>query len=173
LLTEIPKHRDTISQKIASLQGVGPSGLATVIKDVGDELDRVNPLKPRNVPSNEPVPVVVHDTTNTAGLQLISAIAGHIIETVATTVLVIALVIFMLIYREDLRNRAIRLMGTRSLTSTTRAMDEAASRISRFLTLQVLVNVCFAVALSLGLTIIGVPYPLAWGLIIGLLRFLP
>ena len=87
--------------------------------------------------------------------------------------LVIALVIFMLLEREALRNRLIRLFGHRRLVMTTRALDEAGSRVSRYLLVQSLVNVVFGTCVGIGLYLIGVPYPLLWGALAGALRYIP
>ncbi|MFI5327533.1 MAG: AI-2E family transporter, partial [Candidatus Rokuibacteriota bacterium] len=89
----------------------------------------------------------------------------------AATVLV--LVIFMLIEREDLRNRVIRLGGYGRLATTTRALDEAGQRISRYLLMQSIINASFGIGIALGLLLLGVPYALLWGFLAGLLRFIP
>jgi predicted PurR-regulated permease PerM len=174
LLSEIPRHRDTIVAKIAGLHESGGAGsLGELIKDIGDELGKALPLSPANSPAEPAAPVVVAGASQEAKWQWLSIIAGHLVETLAGCVLMIALLLFMLMYREDLRNRAIRLTGVHSLTGTTRAIDEAARRISRYLTMQVLVNACFALALSIILFLVGVPYALVWGTLIGLMRFMP
>jgi len=83
------------------------------------------------------------------------------------------LVIFMLIRREDLRNRLIHLWGNGNLTIMTQALDDAGHRISRFLLMQLITNAVFALALGLGLFLIGVPYAFIWGLLGGLFRYIP
>jgi hypothetical protein len=88
-------------------------------------------------------------------------------------VLVIVLVLFMLIKREDLRNRVIRLSGEGSITSMTKALDEAAQRISRFLLMQLVINGTFGLVISIGLFFLGVEYPLVWGFLAGALRYVP
>jgi predicted PurR-regulated permease PerM len=100
-------------------------------------------------------------------------LAGSAAETLANAALVIVLAIFMLTKREDLRDRLIRLFGRGHLTATTRALDEAARGISRYLSLLVLVNVCYGTVLSVGLYFLGVPYPLLWGFLAAALRFIP
>jgi hypothetical protein len=104
--------------------------------------------------------------------QIRSAL-GPVSEGLATAGLVIILVIFMLILREDVRNRLVRLLGHGRLIHTTRALDEAAQRISRYLIVQVLINAVFAVVLCAGLMALGVPYALLWGILGGTLRFVP
>ena len=74
---------------------------------------------------------------------------GPMVERFASAGLVIVLVIFMLIYREDLRNRLIRLMGYGRLTFTTSALEEAGHRISRYLLMQTIINSSFGLAIGL------------------------
>ncbi|HEV3143802.1 MAG TPA: AI-2E family transporter, partial [Gemmataceae bacterium] len=176
LATEIPRHRDTIIHRVASLHrtGSGITGsLVELVKDIGDELETGSPFKPRNQAGNEPVPVIVQGSNAPTSLSWFSMLAEPAIEVLAKIVLVMGLVIFMLIYREDLRNRVIHLAGTQRLSSTTRAIDESSRRISRYLILQLIVNLCFALILSAGLSILGVPHALFWGIFGGLLRYIP
>jgi hypothetical protein len=79
----------------------------------------------------------------------------------------------MLAKREDLRDRLIRLFGGGHLTATTRALDEAGDRISRYLILLVLVNAAYGTVLSVALFVIGVPFALLWGFVVATLRFIP
>ena len=87
--------------------------------------------------------------------------------------LVIVLVVFMLIHREDLRNRLIRLVGYGRLTVTTKALEEAGQRISRYLLMQTIINSSFGLAVGLALYLIGVPYAVLWGFFAAVLRFIP
>src|ERR1035437_6375818 len=82
-------------------------------------------------------------------------------------------VIFMLLERDELRNRAIRLLGYGRLSLTTQALDEAGQRVSRYLFAQFIVNAGLGVVLGLGLFLLGVPYALLWGSLIIILRFVP
>jgi predicted PurR-regulated permease PerM/CheY-like chemotaxis protein len=106
-------------------------------------------------------------------LHWVTGFAGSAAEGLATAALVIVLAIFMLAKREDLRDRLIRLFGHGHLTATTRALDEAARRISRYLLMLVLVNACYGTVLSAGLYFLDVPYPLLWGFLAAVLRFIP
>jgi predicted PurR-regulated permease PerM len=83
------------------------------------------------------------------------------------------LTIYILIRREDLRNRMIRLIGAGKVTHTTKAVDEATRRISRYLLMQLVVNVLFGLLISLGLSLLGVDYAALWGLIATLSRYVP
>src|SRR5262249_28413773 len=114
-------------------------------------------------------PVRIESST----FPLLQSIAGPAVEVLVSVVLVIVLVAFMLIKREDLRNRVIRLWGHGGLTSMTRALDDATARISRFLLMQLLINAGFGIAFAIGLTLIGVPYPALWGFLGACLRYIP
>jgi hypothetical protein len=83
------------------------------------------------------------------------------------------MVIFMLLERRDLRNRLIELIGHGQLAITTRAFDEAGTRVSRQLLMQSLVNLLYGVAVGIGLYFLGVPYPLVWATLGAALRFIP
>jgi hypothetical protein len=79
----------------------------------------------------------------------------------------------MLLERDELRDRLIRLVGYARLTTTTRALDEAGRRISRYLLMQTLINTTFGLGIGVGLAIIGVPYAVLWGFLAAILRFIP
>ena len=90
-----------------------------------------------------------------------------------TAGLVLIFVIFMLIQREDLRDRLLRLIGQGRLNASTQALDEAAQRVSRYLLMQSLINGGTGLAVAIGLFFIGVPNAILWGLFAAVLRFIP
>ena len=81
--------------------------------------------------------------------------------------------VFMLLKREDLRNRLLRLAGLGRLNRMTQALDDAAGRVSRYILMQFLVNAGFGTLFGLGLYLIGVPNPALWGVVAGILRIVP
>jgi hypothetical protein len=87
--------------------------------------------------------------------------------------IVLIVTIFVLLQREDLRDRMIRLFGSSDLHRTTVAMDDAAYRLSRFFLTQVAINASFGIVITIGLMVIGLPSPILWGILAGLLRFVP
>ena len=91
----------------------------------------------------------------------------------AATGVVTVLVIFMLFERQDLRDRLIRLVGYRRVTVTTRALDEATARITRYLLMQSIINGSFGLALGIALFLLGIPYAALWGCLAAALRFIP
>jgi predicted PurR-regulated permease PerM len=98
---------------------------------------------------------------------------GPMVEGVGGLALALVLVIFMLVRREDLRDRVISVFGRGRLTVTTKALDEAGERISRYLLTQLAINGGFGLIFGVGLLLIGVPYALTWGFFAAALRYIP
>jgi predicted PurR-regulated permease PerM len=87
--------------------------------------------------------------------------------------MVLIFTVFMLLKREDLRNRLLRLVGLGQLNLMTQALDDTSARVSRYLLMQFLVNACFGALFAFGLYLIGVPNPALWGVVAGILRYVP
>jgi predicted PurR-regulated permease PerM len=184
LIRELPQYTGNIKGKIKGLRQMIQSPAADRIERMVHEIS--GELKPRPAageggpPENpgtdtapeSPTTVVVQPETP-SWLSRLPFFLGHAAETLGGLGLTIILVIFMLLKREDLRNRVIRLVGHGRLTVTTKAVDDAAQRMSRFLVMQVIVNGCFGLALAVGLFLIGVKYALLWGALVGVLRYIP
>src|SRR5690606_1840146 len=98
---------------------------------------------------------------------------GPVIAPLTTGGLVVVLVIFILLQREDLRWRIVQLFGRVHLQLTTEALDDAARRVGKYLRMQAFINSCYGAALAGGLLLIGLPNAALWGILGGLLRFLP
>jgi hypothetical protein len=123
-------------------------------------------------PVASPIPVKIIEGRN-AVPQLLQETITAILSPLGTAALVLLLVIFMLLKREDLRGRMIRLIGQGRIGATTRAMEDAGYRVSRYLSMQFLVNACYGVCIAIGLYFIQVPNAALWGLLSGVLRFIP
>ena len=106
-------------------------------------------------------------------IELAQRIVTPVVEPLSTTAIVLVVSIFILLQREDLRDRMIRLFGASDLHRTTIAMNDAARRLSRYLLSQLAVNVAFGLIIATGLGFIGVPSPVMWGVLGALLRFVP
>ena len=96
-----------------------------------------------------------------------------LLHPLATTGIIVIFVIFILLQREDLRNRLIRLAGSHDLQRTTAALDDAAARLSRLFLIQLVVNGAFGVVIGVGLWLIGIPSAVLWGILAAVLRFVP
>ena len=166
---------DKIGKTLERAQGM--------LKDLSKELDRpksglpaqapnstlVNPSEPKSV---TPVPVEVRQP-DPGALQSLRSLIAPLVSPLATTGIIIIFVIFILIQREDLRNRLIRLAGSHDLQRTTAALDDAAARLSRLFLSQLLVNGGFGVLIGVGLWLIGIPSAILWGILAAVLRFVP
>lgn len=173
LAQELPTHRKEIDEKIAGLrknrEGTFPR-LQKMIREVGNGETEADTVRHKDVSKEQ---VVVARPPEPSSLEQLAITAGPVLEPLAQTGLVVVLVIFMLIQREDLRNRLIGLPGHGRLMGTTRVLVESAHRVSRFLLTQTLINVGFGILFALGLLLIGVPYALLWGGLAVVLRFVP
>jgi predicted PurR-regulated permease PerM len=187
LAGKLPNYQQTIEAKLASLKTSPHSTLGRMnqmLRRTADELEAPDPKEAgskvsetnRNAavtkPKSEPIPVEVHQPAR-GSLEVLKGVLAPVVKSLATGVMLLVVLIFMLLGREDLRNRVIRLAGTDRMDLTTDALDEAAGRVSRYLLMQLIVNCCFGVLIGLGLFLIGVPNPLLWGAMATLLRFIP
>ena len=179
----LPKYRQNIEERLRFFTGDEPGGVideaTETIKKARKEVADENKQKQQVVaePDSEaaddgPMPVVIHSPPPT-GLDLLRTYAGTILGPVGQAALVFVFVIFILFQREDLRDRLIRLMGSDRLDVTTGAFDDAGSRISRYLLMQLIINVTYGLPVAIGLWLFGVPGALLWGLLAALLRFIP
>jgi predicted PurR-regulated permease PerM len=134
------------------------------------EQPRGTPLE-KDGKSRERTPVVVEP--NRSILNWIPSLAVPVVETAAQTFLVVVLTVFILVQRENLRDRLIRLIGRRYLSGTTKAMGDAAERVSRYLVLQLSTNTAMGLCVGAGLFLLGLPYALLWGVLALVLRFIP
>ncbi len=169
LSAQMTKYSDSIRRKVVSLRGSEGSGLGGLSKSVDSMVRDFDEQVAANQGAR-PVRVVPAEAT---ALERIESTLTPLLEPLARSVVVLVLVIFLLIKREDLRDRLIRLMGRGNVTLTTRTLDEAGHRISRFLAHQSAINGGFGIVVALGLFWIGIPYSPLWGFVAAVLRFVP
>jgi predicted PurR-regulated permease PerM len=184
LAGDLPRYQSTISEKIQSFRettaGRGTLERASgMLKDLSKELDKPNDgSKPTLIPGTKspaplsPVPVEVRQP-DPGALESLRSLISPLLHPLATTGIIIIFVIFILLQREDLRNRLIRLAGSHDLQRTTAALDDAAARLSRLFLIQLLLNGSFGLVIGIGLWLIGIPSPILWGILAAVLRFVP
>jgi predicted PurR-regulated permease PerM len=185
LLGELPDYSSNITDKIKSIRALsaGSERLGKMVDEVGGALKSPPPSSPDQAPkvgepdagsepAEKPAPVVLQPG-NPPWLEKLPAYLSSAFESLASLALALVLVIFMLLKREDLRNRFLRLVGQGRMSSTTKAVDDAGQRISRYLLMQAIVNGSFGLALTLGLLVIGVEYAVLWGFLAAALRYVP
>lgn len=182
LAGKLPEYQQTLSDKIESLRGLmGGSGTleqaSTVLKELGTELQHPDvPNQPDNnlarPPPVKPIPVEVKQP-DPGALTTLAAIIEPLLSPLTRTGIVVIFVVFILLQREDLRNRVVRLAGSGDIQRTTAALDDAGKRLSKLFLTQIAFNAVFGLAIGIGLELIGVPSAPLWGLIAMILRFVP
>jgi predicted PurR-regulated permease PerM len=173
LANELPQYTGNIRQKIADVRGAGKGGALEKVQNTVEEVKREIQKGDESTKAKaQGRPVIVQPLESFAFWPVPLAV-GPLVERFASAGLVIVLVIFMLIQREDLRNRLIRFVGYGRLTFTTSALEEAGQRISRYLFMQTIINSSFGLAVGLALYLIGLPYAILWGFLAAILRFIP
>lgn len=181
LIDTYPRYERNITAKIASLRERGRDGVvdkvqalaSRIASELEREPDNGTPVTPAEIEIQRAQPVRIIQDDGPFRLSELWSVAGPLLAPLATIGLVLVLVIFMLINREDLRDRVIALVGQHQLADTTRAFDDAGERISRYLLTQLIINASFGVAVMIGLWLIGVPYAPLWGFFAAVLRYIP
>jgi predicted PurR-regulated permease PerM len=123
-------------------------------------------------PVDHPLQVEVHEPPP-GPVQILQSILSALLPPLATAAIVIIFVVFILLQRRDLRDRFIGLIGSDDLHRTTKALDDAAQRLSRYFLALTGINASFGVIIGVGLSLIGVPNPVLWGIVGAVLRFVP
>ena len=176
LTKELPGYQQNIREKLHSIRSSGGgviTRMSRVVRDFSEELLPQAPASPQPQPGEEkPVPVEIRRTT-LSPLHWVGSVLGSVVNSLLMAAIVIVCVIFMLIQREDLRDRLIRVIGGGQLHVTTQALDDAAGRVSRYLLAQLAINVLFGVMCGVGLYFMKVPNPALWGMVAVLLRYVP
>jgi predicted PurR-regulated permease PerM len=158
-------HNDTLEKLRATLDNLATqiSGSRRAFTGISDT------ATPQTI---EPVPVTI-EHTSLGPLEVAQSLVGPLLQPVGLIALVIVFVGFILLQKDDLRDRFIRLAGSGDLQRTTVALDEAATRLSRYLFLQACINAAFGTSIGTCLWIIGIPNAGLWALMAALFRFVP
>lgn len=199
LVESLPNYQQNIHEKLQSLRPrLGGGGIWTratqTVKAIGRQFETSTTStsavtsSPASMPDQaaattvgaalgtdatpKPQPVEIVETPH-RGLQLLEDLIGPLVTPVGNALIVILFVIFMLIQREDLRDRFIRLMGERQISVTTQAIDEATHGLSSYLLTQCLMNLLYGTIFGVGLALLGVPGAFFWGTLAALFRFVP
>jgi len=171
LANDLPRYRATIQEKISDIRRASRGGSVEQVEQTVKEIQKQ--IDSQDAPSGNTAQPVIVQSERVTSLTDFPSWLGPALGPLSTAAFVIALVIFMLLEREELRGRVIGLLGRGNLAVTTRALDEAGTRVSRQLLMQTLVNVMYGVMLGLGLWWLGTPYPLLWAALGAALRFIP
>lgn len=174
---QLPQYESTIESKVHRLRDATVDRFSGKIERIGRQLSRAEsaapaPPKPGAAVQRQPLPVVVTQPAPSA-LKIGETVISPLLSPLASAGIILVVTIFALLQQEDLRDRMIRLFGSGDLRRTTVAMNEAGHRLSRYFLTQLGINASFGATVGVGLYFIGVPDPVLWGILGGLLRFVP
>ncbi|MCW1926128.1 AI-2E family transporter [Luteolibacter arcticus] len=179
LAGQLPGYKENIRTKLRSFQ-TPTGGVLSRLNETLDDLKKELPGKQGDESSGEapttsdPMPVeVVEGPTEGGPIKTVQTMVGQIAGPLGTAALVLLLTTFMLLKREDLRGRLLRLIGQGRISATTKAFDEAGTRVRKYLLMLLVVNVTYGIPLAIGLYFIGVPNAVLWGALAAGLRFIP
>lgn len=182
--SDLPQYQSTIEKKLSAIQNVTLRRATELARQLPGWLHQTGQKAATNgelvspaggpAPAQEKKRVLVEVRQPPIDpLTLAERLLTPVLHPLATAVIVFVVAVFILIQQDDLRDRIIRLCGSRDLPRTTLAMQDAAHRLSRFFLVQLGINTAFGVIVGFGLYFIGLPSPLLWGTIAALMRFLP
>ena len=182
LKADMGSYHDRIVGKVQNIQKLH---VFTWVHSAGDEMKKVlntsatQPTKAQTAADSNVAPIGYSEPSGSSPLSWLKPIYSFLLGPVGTAFIVTVFTVFMLVQREDVRDRLIRLVGRNRLTTTTKALDDAAERVSRYLLMQSIVNGSVGVLILCCLWMVGkinhVPFPAValWGLMAALLRFIP
>ncbi|KOF12901.1 ABC transporter permease [Ensifer adhaerens] len=178
LAKNLPAYQSNIVMKVKTLKEAGSENgiidrIGNVVERINREINRPTAETPIGVesPARDPLLVEIYSRDNP--IQVLTNIIAPLIGPVAMAGLVVVVVIFMLLEREDLRDRFIRLAGFGDLHRTTEGLQDAGTRVGHYLLMQLIVNSAYGLPVAVGLWFIGIPNAVLWGLLAIVLRFVP
>ena len=175
LAPKMPEYQVNLQAKLHAVNGYFIAVLSKVTRsaeDVSQNLPQV--AEPKSPLGTAEWPYSVRVLSPPASpLQLLGQTFGTLVEVLGLAGIVVILVVFFLVRREDLRDRFIRLAGKGRATVTTQMLADAATRVSRYLSMLFLINATFGIVVGIGLYLIGVPNAVLWGILAATLRFVP
>jgi predicted PurR-regulated permease PerM len=176
---KLPEYQQNVQKKLQAVAsgGSGIIGKATksferLRQEILPKSSQTNQPAATTQEDSKPVPIEVRNS-EFSPVHLVQTILGSLFSFLVSALIVAILVIFMLMERENLRDRLIRMIGPSKLNTTTQLLDDASQRVSRYLLMQLIVNVCYGVAVGVGLYFIGIPNPVLWGILTALMRYVP
>ncbi|MFP6562022.1 AI-2E family transporter [Paraburkholderia sp. B3] len=182
LAADLPQYQEAIEQKVETVHEKTVGRADSLMARTATALQRITPTPPpalppprgraaRNAPA-VPMPVEVHTPAPTP-MELAQRALSPIVGPLETGFIVLVVTIFILLQREDLRDRLISVFGSEDLHRTTTAINDASQRLSRYFVAQLGVNVSVGAVIAVGLAGIGVPGALLFAAMAALLRFVP
>jgi predicted PurR-regulated permease PerM len=177
LATELPNYQSTVAAKLKGLQQShgGLNFLDRLSSAVGQLKAQIAPDAVPTLGAGSagtPIPVTIANNPDNP-FGLVQSVLGSVLAPLATAAIVVVFLVFLLLERADLRDRFLKLVSRGDLRTSTKVMDDAAARVGRYLLMQFTVNIVYGIILGGGLTLIGVPNGILWGLLATLFRYIP
>ncbi|HVS09296.1 MAG TPA: AI-2E family transporter [Planctomycetota bacterium] len=180
LTRSVDHYKENIRAKLEQLGGPTGGAIETAKRTLeelkprpdAEELAEAAEMERALPADSAPVPVRVVQPPVSAWSVLREPLV-RLLRPLGMAGIVLVCTFFMLLQREDLRERFIRVVGRGRLSVTTQAMNDAARRVSRYLGAQLAVNTCYGIAVGIGMQVIGVPSALMFGLMAMVVRFVP
>jgi predicted PurR-regulated permease PerM len=182
LAGELPRYQTNLIEKIRSIRGTTMTGgaveratdLLNTLRDqfVSEKAPAPRAQRSAARPGEQPVQVQIREP-ETQPLDIAAGLATSLLEFLVAGAIVVIFVIFILLYKEDIRDRFIRLAGSADIQKAALLLDDGAERLGSYLLTQIAINAAFGLVITLGLWMIGIPNPMLWGLIGAILRFVP
>jgi len=175
LVNSLPKYRDNIRARWEAIQKGPPGPMNVAFRNLGELIaDLSKSSSPDEASRHQFEPTKVQIVSGTGDiLSLVRTGMAPVLAPAASFAVVIVLVVFMVLERKHLRDRFLGIIGKSHVVTSGLAVDEAGSRLSRFLLVQLQVNTAFATAAGVGLYLIGIPNAILWAVLALVLRFLP
>jgi predicted PurR-regulated permease PerM len=173
----LPTYQTNLQQKIKDLQGLTEgeepvSRFTAMIVSLASNFTAEGGAQVKaGATATAPIPAIVQ--SGTSGFATVASFALALLHPLLAVGIVLILVVFILLDRDHISDQVVRLVGGSNVHATSEALKDAAGRVARVLMLQVVTNFGFAVTVGVGLFAIGTPNPILWGLLAGMLRFIP
>ncbi len=177
IAADIPQYQATIKRKVTAVQGMTTGRLRGLTQRLNSGIGKA-PAQPdaeeaAAAPGAAKAQLVQVEPPPTSPMEIARAVLEPVLSPLATLFIILIVTIFVLMQREDLRDRMIRLFGSNDLQRTTVALDDAGQRLGRYYLSQLAINAAFGVVATVGLYFIGVPSAALWGVTSAVLRFVP
>lgn len=177
LANKLPGYQENIQTKLRSIQIPSTGPFARISKTLGElkkELPGGRPADPAAASAYVAKPTRVEIVNGKdQRIEFLQVALTPVLGPLGTTALVLLLLVFMLLEREEIRNRMIRLVGQGRISTTSRVLGDAGARVSKYLLMLTVVNVTYGIPVAVGLYFIGVPNAILWGALATVLRFIP
>jgi predicted PurR-regulated permease PerM len=178
---ELPRYQTNLIEKIRSIRGTADGGAveraSALLRTLREQLVAKGEPRARvqsSTPTQDKEPVQVQiQQPETEPLDVAASFVLSLAGFLLAAGIVVIFVVFILLYKEDIRDRFIRLAGAQDIQKTTLLLDEGAERLGHYLLTQTAINAVFGLIIGSGLWLIGVPHPMLWGLAVVILRFIP